>query len=106
MAALSKAISQGAFIVSEQRPITVLCIASYEKGTEFIRECKRQGARVLLLTNERLANADWPRESIDEILLMPDLSNREHVVNGVSYIVRSQAIDRIAALDDYDVELA
>ncbi len=31
-------------------PKTVLCITSYEKGQEFIRECKRQGWRVILLT--------------------------------------------------------
>ena len=41
---------------------TVLCIATYEKGQEFIRECKRQGCRVLLLTVDTLKDADWPRD--------------------------------------------
>jgi biotin carboxylase len=92
--------------VTVQRPITVLCLSSYEKGHEFLRECHRQGARVLLLTVEKLADAGWPRESIDDVLLMPSLANREHVINAVSYLARSQRIDRIVALDDYDVETA
>ena len=47
-------------------PLTILCIATYRKGDEFLRECRRQGCRVLLLTDEKLAEADWPREAIDE----------------------------------------
>ena len=34
----------------ESRPLTFLCITTYEKGQEFMRECKREGCRVLLLT--------------------------------------------------------
>ncbi len=29
-------------------PLTFLCITTYEKGQEFMRECKRQGCRVLV----------------------------------------------------------
>ena len=32
--------------------LTVLCIATYRKGDEFLKECDRQGCRVLLLTEE------------------------------------------------------
>jgi hypothetical protein len=85
---------------------TVLCIASYEKGHEFMRECKRQGATVLLLTTHALANANWPRESIEEMFYVPDLYNRNDVILGVSYMARSRLIDRIVPLDDYDVEMA
>jgi len=92
--------------MSEKRPLTVLCLASYEKGEDFIRECKRQGCRVLLLTVEKLAQAAWPRESIDEVRLMPDLTQRLEVIYAVSYLARSQAIDRIVPLDEYDVETA
>src|SRR5205807_1065052 len=44
-----------------ERPLTILCVSSYEKGQEFLRTCKRIGCRVLLLTVEKLRNADWPR---------------------------------------------
>ena len=52
---------------------TILCLASYEKGHEFLRECKRQGRHVVLLTSLSLKDkAHWPLESIDEIFYMPD----------------------------------
>ena len=34
------------------RPITILCVTSYEKGQEFLRTCKSLGCTVLLLTVE------------------------------------------------------
>ncbi len=82
---------------------TVLCITSYEKGQEFIRECKRLGSHVILLTATTLEQANWPRESIDELFHMSDLSKVDDVVRGVSFLARSSIIDRIVALDDYDV---
>ena len=85
---------------------TFLCIASYFKGEKFIRECKRLGCRVILLTKEKLLDANWPREAIDEVHAMPDLQNREHVINGVSFLARTIVFDIIVALDDYDVEMA
>jgi biotin carboxylase len=87
-------------------PTSVLCLASYFKGQEFLRECKRLGCRVLLLTVEKHRDADWPRESIDERFLMPSLSQRDHVINAVSYLARSESIDRIVALDEFDLEMA
>lgn len=38
-------------------PLTFLCITTYEKGQGFMRECKRQGCRVFLLTAETLRHA-------------------------------------------------
>ena len=64
--------------------ITVLCLASYEKGADFLRECKRQGCRVILVTIESLADADWPKEAIDEFFYMPSISVREDIIKGVS----------------------
>ncbi|MBL8227715.1 MAG: ATP-grasp domain-containing protein [Bryobacterales bacterium] len=90
--------------------LTILCIASYEKGHEFLREAKRQGARVLLLTSQSLKDkAHWPTESIDEIFYMPDEKkrwNRTDTINAVSYLARTQAIDRLVPLDDFDLEMA
>ena len=90
--------------------MTILCLASYEKGHEFLRESKRQGCVVILVTSESLqGKADWPASSIDEIFYMPDRNhewNRDDTINAVSYLARTRAIDRIVALDDFDVELA
>ena len=82
---------------------TILCITSYEKGQEFIRECKRQGANVILLTVTALDHASWPHESIDEVFYMPDLSKTDDVISVVSFLARTRVIDIIVALDDYDV---
>ena len=88
--------------MAETHPITFLCITSYFKGAEFIRQCKRLGCRVILLTNEKLLDANWPRDSIDEIHAMPDLYNHEHVINGVSFLARTRIFDVIVALVDFD----
>ena len=86
-------------------PVTILCLASYFKGHDFIRECHRLGARVLLVTREALRDLEWPRECIDELLLMPDLTRRDHVINGVSWLAREESIDRIVPLDEFDLEM-
>ncbi|HSP91359.1 MAG TPA: hypothetical protein VLN08_10640 [Vicinamibacterales bacterium] len=87
-------------------PLTVLCVATYEKGQEFLKECKRQGCRVLLLTTDTLRDAAWPREAIDEIFFMPRDIVRDDLLKGVSHAGRTHRIDRIVALDDFDVETA
>jgi hypothetical protein len=88
------------------RPLTFLCIASYHKGQDFLRELKRLGCRVLLLTREKLREAEWPRESIDELYVMPELGRRDDVIHGVSYLARTEPISRIVALDEFDLEMA
>ena len=90
----------------EQGPLTILCVATYEKGQEFIRECRRQGCRVLLLTVETLKDADWPREAIDEMHYIPRDIARDDLLKGVSHLARTRSLDRIVALDDFDVETA
>ena len=92
--------------MSEARPLTILCITSYEKGQEFLRACKDQGCRVLLLTVEKFRDGDWPRESIDETFYMPPDLPTWAIVNTVSYMARWQPIDRIVALDEFDMENA
>jgi biotin carboxylase len=90
--------------LSEARPITILCISSYEKGQEFLRTCKNLGCRVLLLTVEKLRDADWPRESVDDFFFMPEELPVQAIINTVSYLARWQPIDRIVALDEFDLE--
>ncbi len=89
-----------------ERPLTVLCIATYEKGADFLRAAKRGGCRVLLVTVDTLANAAWPREAIDDLFYVRRGAPPDDFVKGVSYLARTEAIDRIVALDDFDVETA
>lgn len=90
-------------------PFTILCIASYEKGADFMRQCYEEGCRVILLTSESLQNADWPRDCLDEIYYIPDVDKEwkmTDVIYSVSFLARTENIQRIVALDDFDVEKA
>jgi biotin carboxylase len=89
-----------------ERQTNIFCMASFEKGHSFIRECKAQGCYVIFLTADRLRDAAWPRDCIDEFHTLPSLQDRAEVIRVTSYAARSRYIDRIVALDDYDVEMA
>jgi carbamoylphosphate synthase large subunit len=92
--------------MTDQRPITILCLASEYKGMPFIEECGRQGARVVLVTPEKFADRPWPWDSIARHFKMPDLHTQPNITYAVSYLAREEDIDRIVALDDYDVATA
>jgi biotin carboxylase len=85
---------------------TFLCIATYRKGDEFLRECRRLGCRVLLLTEEKLRDADWPRDAIDEVFYLRRDMPEADIRTGAAHMARRERIARIVALDDFDVELA
>ncbi|MGB9285819.1 MAG: ATP-grasp domain-containing protein [Candidatus Sulfotelmatobacter sp.] len=90
----------------ESRSLTLLCITTYEKGQEFMRECKRLGCRVFLLTAGKLRNADWPRESLEDTFYLPADIPLPDIVQAVTHLARTQKLDRIVALDEYDMETA
>lgn len=90
--------------------MTILCLAGYEKGHDFLRQAKLQGAHVILVTSESLRDtAQWPHEAIDEIFYMPNPNhewNRDHTLFGVCHLARTRQIDRLVPLDDFDLEIA
>ena len=92
--------------MTQPTPPTILCLASYEKGHDFLREAKRLGCYIIFVTAERLQDAAWPHECIDEFFTMPRLNDRQAVINAVSYLARDRHIERIVGLDDYDIEMA
>lgn len=87
-----------------------LCICTYYKGMEFLRSCKAEGNTVYLLTNKKLENKAWPWESIDETFYLEQIDNTfdtyANIIKGLAHLMRSKKIDRIMALDDFDVEKA
>ena len=84
----------------------VLCYTTYEKGQDFMRECARQGCRVLLVTLDKHRNADWPFDILEEIISMPEGLTLEQITNTISYLARGRRIERIVALDEFDMEVA
>jgi biotin carboxylase len=83
----------------------MFCIATYRKGDEFLRQCRRDGCRVLLLTDEKLRDSDWPRDAIDDVFYIRRDMPEEDIRKGLAHVGRTERIDRIVALDDFDVEL-
>lgn len=95
--------------MSDKTPQTLLCLASYFKGVAFLREAKRLGNRVFLLTAKRLENEDWPRDILDDIFYIEEEGDEwdiPNLIKGVSYLARTVKIDKIVALDDFDLEKA
>lgn len=89
---------------------TMLCLASYEKGHDFMRQCHALGWRVLLLASHSLkGEVAWPTEALDEIFWMHDIEKKwdpQETLRAVSYLARTIEIDRIVPLDDFDLEIA
>ena len=75
-----------------------------------MRSLHEAGHKVLLLTEKRLEARPWAREAIDEFFFIDtpagQPTNLEHLCNGLAYRMRSLQIDRVVALDDFDVEKA
>jgi biotin carboxylase len=92
--------------VTQQQKPTILCISTYEKGQLFLEEVSRLGVSVILLTVDKLEHADWPRGSISKLITMPENLTPGQVLNTVSYLARENRIDRIVALDEFDLEVA
>ncbi|MGA2806898.1 MAG: ATP-grasp domain-containing protein [Terracidiphilus sp.] len=83
-----------------------LCIASYEKGQDFLRQCAELGVRPTLLTLDKLRDANWPRDAVEEVATMPAGLTREQILNTVSWMARARRYDRVIALDEFDLETA
>ncbi|MGA9670998.1 MAG: ATP-grasp domain-containing protein [Terracidiphilus sp.] len=83
-----------------------LCVASYEKGHDFMRQCAEMGVQPTLLTLEALRDAEWPRDVIEDVVTMPTGLTREQILNTVTWMARGRRFDRIIALDEFDQETA
>jgi hypothetical protein len=90
--------------------LSFLLISSYYKGSEFIKACKESGNRVYFLTSLKLKGEPWPYDSIDEAFYLEEGEdgqwNQQDMLGGIAWLMRKAKIDRIVALDDFDVEKA
>ncbi len=88
---------------------TFVCISNYFKGVDFLIQLKKLGNIVYLVTSDKLRSKPWPHEFIDEIFYMPGSDtewNLEHLLLGIENLMKSNPVDAIVALDDFDVEKA
>lgn len=90
--------------------MTFLCISFYFKGARFLEACAAAGNTVYLLTKKSLEDSPWPRASLKDIFYLEDDANTpknyEAMRQGVAWLLRENNIDRVVALDDFDVEKA
>lgn len=82
---------------------TVVCLASYFKGVEFLRECKRQNCRVFLLTREKLRQENWPHDCIEEFVTLPNDASPDHFIYAATQIARRYKLTFVVALEEFDV---
>jgi biotin carboxylase len=84
----------------------VLCLASYFKGNRFLERLRTEGHTVYLLTVESALHEKWARHACADVFAVNNFADRRGLVHAVAYLMRSIRIDRIVALDDFDVEIA
>jgi biotin carboxylase len=85
--------------------LTVLCLASFFKGNRFFQRLHEEGCHVILITSDRFKDEDWARQYIHEFHSVASFEDRTALINGVAWLFRNRRIDRIVALDDFDVEV-
>jgi len=88
------------------RPLNVICMATYFKGADFINECKAQGCHVILVTKEKMLREDWPRESLDDLIAVPNDAGPALFIDLLAFLARNRKIDRVIALEEFDVVTA
>ena len=86
-------------------PPTILALASYFKGNRFLERCKQESCPTYLLTIESALTEKWARHACDDVFAVNSFHDRRGLVNAVAYLMRTRRIDRIVALDDFDVEV-
>jgi biotin carboxylase len=87
-------------------PLNIVCLATYFKGVDFIRECKAHGCHVVLITKEKMLGEDWPRESLDDVIAVPNDAGPPLFIDLLAFLARDRRIDRIIALEEFDVVTA
>src|SRR5882672_10543648 len=91
---------------TESRSRTVVCLATFFKGVDFIRELKSHDCRVVVVTKERFLDEDWPRESIADLFALPNDAPNEVFFDVIRHISQEHKIDHVVALEEFDVILA
>jgi biotin carboxylase len=91
---------------TENRPLNIICLATYFKGVDFIRECKEHGCQVILITKEKMLREDWPRESLDDLIAVPNDAGSALFIDLLAFLARNRKVDRVIALEEFDVVTA
>mgnify|MGYP003578992546 CR=1 FL=1 len=88
------------------RHLNLICLATYFKGVDFIPECKSRGCNVVLVTKEKMLNEDWPRESLNDLMAVPNDAGPALFIDLVAFLSKKMKVDRVIALEEFDVVTA
>jgi biotin carboxylase len=91
---------------TNEKPLNIVCLATYYKGADFIRECKAHGCNVVLITKEKMLGEDWPRESLDDLIAVPNDAGPALFIDLAAFLSRKFKVDRVIALEEFDVVTA
>jgi hypothetical protein len=90
----------------QANPLNIVCFATFFKGGDFMRECASRGDDVILITKEKMLEEDWPRDVLADFFAVPNDAPVELFLDLVSHIAQTRRVDRIIALEEFDVVIA
>jgi biotin carboxylase len=80
----------------------IVCIASEQKGNEFLEECQNAGWHVTLLTRKKLLDQPWAWTALNDVKTVEDEALPVDYVRAVTNIAGSRAVDVVVGLDEFD----
>ena len=81
----------------------IVCIASEQKGNEFLDEAQNAGWHVTLVTRKKLLDQPWLWTALNDVKTVEDNADQEDYVRAVTNIAGARPIDRVVGLDEFDV---
>jgi hypothetical protein len=81
----------------------IVCLASFHKGVDFLREAQAQGARVFLITKEKWRGEDWAQDALASFIPLADEATPETFIQVAAEIAKRNAVARVVALEEFDV---
>jgi biotin carboxylase len=81
----------------------IVCIASEQKGNEFLEEAQSAGWHVTLVTRKKLLDEPWLWTSLNAVKTVEDDAAPEDYIRVITNIAGSQPITRLVGLDEFDV---
>src|SRR5258708_9347492 len=90
----------------QAQPLNIVCFATFFKGGDFMRELHARGCNVILITKEKMLEEEWPRDILSEVFAVPNDAPVELFLDLVSHIAQTRQVNRIVALEEFDVVIA
>src|SRR5688500_17919832 len=81
----------------------IVCIASEQKGNEFLDECQNAGWHVTLVTRKKLLDEPWAWTALNDVNTVEDNAAVNDYVRAIANVAGARKIDRVVGLDEFDV---